>query len=159
MLHSKRSSLFDTFVPIRIIIKIDTVCPCVCLCVCLSVFVCVIYQPLIDFPPPKKLDYLPCLLLLLCWEKAWSVLPLSWDSACLNEHDPRTDSCMCFTASEMNSVHPCVLGFTSSPLNLLSAPPPIMQVLKSLTSLSEFASNPYYYEEIMGSDSSPGYMR
>lgn len=56
-------------------------------------------------------------------------------------------------------MHPCVLGFTSSPLNLLSAPPPIMQVLKSLTSLSEFASNPYYYEEIMGSDSSPGYMR
>lgn len=33
-----------------------------------------------------------------------------------------------------------------------------MQVLKSLTSLSEFSSKPYYREKIIGSDSSPGYM-
>lgn len=33
-----------------------------------------------------------------------------------------------------------------------------MQVLKSLTSLSEFSSKPYYCERIIGSDSSPGYM-
>lgn len=33
-----------------------------------------------------------------------------------------------------------------------------MQLLKSFTSLSEFASNPHYCEKIIGSDSSPGYM-
>ena len=63
VLHSKRSSLFDTFVPIRIVIEIDIVCLCVHVCVC--VFVCLIYWPLIDFPPPNwtisHVSYFSCL--------------------------------------------------------------------------------------------------
>lgn len=52
-----------------------------------------------------------------------------------------------------------LFGFTSSSPNLLAASllPPC-SFLKSLTSLSEFASNPYYCEKIIGSVSSPGYI-
>lgn len=41
---------------------------------------------------------------------------------------------------------------------LISSRHPILQVLESLTSLSEFASNPHYCAKIIGSESSPGYM-
>lgn len=95
--------------------------------------------------------------------KGLKLLPLSWDSACLNEQDPSADLRVCLNASETkSSVHESlcirVFVFTSSCPNLLTAS--LLQscrFLKSLTSLSDFASNPYYYEKIIGSDSSPCY--
>lgn len=103
--------------------------------------------------------------------KGLKFLPLSWASACLNEQDPCANLRLCFSASETKSsanVHKslCIRVCLALHHHLLisslqppAPPPPIMQLLKSLTSLSEFASNPYYCEKIIGSDSSPGYMR